>query len=117
MQALRFVLSALTGRPDVIGALVISDEGLLIESSFPGAVDPEAAAALTATALRQLAALHLALGQQPPELIVLEGSTGLTILNRLHTGAILLVQASPDGDLSQLLYDLRRHSPALTSLV
>jgi hypothetical protein len=35
----------------------------------------------------------------------------------LPSGGILLVLAAPEGDLGTLLYDLRRHSPALVSLL
>lgn len=118
MPALHDVLVALADRPDVAAALVVSDEGLVIDSALPsGGVEAEAAAALAATAQRSLTGLGEALGHGPPRDVVLDGPGGTAVLQRLPSGATLLVLAAPDGDLGTLLYDLRRHGPALTELV
>ncbi len=118
MPALHDILTALADRPDVAGALVVSDEGLVIDNA-PGSAgaDPEAAAALTATAQRALAGLGEALGHGPPRQVVVDAAGGVSVLQRLPSGATLLVIAAADGDLGALLYDLRRHGPALSELV
>lgn len=118
MPALHDVLVALAHRPDVAGVLVVSDEGLVIDAAFPeGGVEVEAAAALAATAQRAVVGLAEALHHGAPQEVVVEADHGTAILRRLPSNATLLVIAARDGDLGTLLYDLRRHGPALTELV
>ena len=50
MPPLHDVLTALAGRPDAAGALVASDEGLVIDAALPPGLEPETIAALAATA-------------------------------------------------------------------
>ena len=117
MQPLRTILTALAERPDVSGAIVVSDEGLIVESVLANGHDPEAIAALAATAIRGLANLGGAVGSGPAHQVAVDGANGAFILQRLPSGATLLVLAAPAGDLGALLYDIRRHAPALVSLV
>lgn len=117
MQPLRSILSAFAERPDVAGVAVVSDEGLIVESALPPALDPDAIAAHAVTALRQLALLSAVVGQGAPRQLVSEGADGAMVLHRLPGGATLLVIATPDGDLGTLLYELRRHAPALEQLI
>ncbi|MEP6591038.1 MAG: roadblock/LC7 domain-containing protein [Gemmatimonadota bacterium] len=117
MHPLRTVLAALADRPEVLGAAVISDEGLVVESALPPHLDPEAVAALAATALRTLQTLGGATGHGQPLETVVEAPGGVVVMQRLPTGSTLLVLAAPDGDLGALLHDLRRHAPALVELV
>jgi len=117
MHPLRTVLTAFAQRPDVLGAAIVSDEGLVVESALPSHFDADAIAALAATAQRTLQTLGGATGHGPPSSAVVEASGGILIMERLPTGSTLLVLAAPDGDLGALLHDLRRHAPALVSLV
>ncbi len=117
MQPLRFLLSALIDRPEVAGAAVVSEEGLVIEASLPAAVDRDAIAALAATALRHLTVLSESLAQGALHQLLLENADGVTAVVRLPSHALLIVLAAPDADLGQLFYELRRHLPALTPLV
>lgn len=117
MQPLRSVLAALADRPEVLGAVVVSDEGLVIEAALPGGLDPDAVAALTVSAHRAIAALAATADQGVPSETVVASPGGTSVLIRLPSGATLLVLASPEADLGALLYELRRHSPALTALV
>jgi predicted regulator of Ras-like GTPase activity (Roadblock/LC7/MglB family) len=108
---------ALAERPDVTGAVVVSDDGLVVESSLAGGLDPDELAALATTAGRAIASLCDA--SQIGDLIqsAIDCTLGLLILQRLPSRATLLVLAAPDGDVGVLLYDLRRHAPALVSLL
>ncbi|HEY3934630.1 MAG TPA: roadblock/LC7 domain-containing protein [Gemmatimonadales bacterium] len=117
MQPLRSVLMALAERADVAAAVVVSDDGLVVESSLPAGLDAEELAALATGAARTLAALSCAAKQGDLQQAVTESSGGTFILQRLPSGANLLVLASADGDLGTLLYDLRRHMPALVPLL
>lgn len=114
---LRSVLQALAERPEVAGVVVVSDEGLVVESVLPAGVDREAIAALGATALRSLAGLGQAAGLGSPSGVVVDAPGGALVLQRLSgSTASLVVLAADAGDLGSLLYELRRHAPALASL-
>lgn len=117
MPPLRDVLTALAQRPEVAGALVVSDEGLVIEASLPAGLDPETVAAHAATALRALGDFTQSLRHPASDQVLVDGADGSAILHRLPSGATLVVLARRDGDLASLLLDLRRHGPAIAELV
>ena len=117
MQPLRSVLMALAERPDVAAAVVVSDDGLVVESSLSPDLDAEELAALTTTAGRAIAALGMAARMGDLSQAAMDCARGVLILQRLPSGATLLVLAAQDSDLGALLYDLRRHAPALVSLL
>ncbi len=113
MLPLRSVIAALAERPGIVGVVVLTDEGLVVESALDAVLDGDAIAALASTASRALAALGDAIGTGPGVQIVADGDGGAWILQRLPTGATLLVLAATDSNLGELLYDIRRHAPAL----
>lgn len=117
MQPLRSVLVALAERPEVAAAVVVSDDGLVVESSFPADLDAEELAALAISASRAMTSLATAARAGDLTQSVLDCTEGTIVLQRLPARATLLVLAHPDGDLGTLLYDLRRHAPALVSLL
>lgn len=117
MQPLRSVLTAFAERPDVAGAVLVSDDGLVVEANAPAGLDIEELSALATSAARSLAALCAAARVGGVDQTVVDATSGTLVLQRLPTGALLIVLAAPDGDLGQLLYDVRRHAPALVSLL
>lgn len=117
MQPLRSVLMALAERPDVAGVVVVSDDGLVVEASLPAPLDAEELAALATGTARSVSGLSDAAKTGPWAQAAVESGLGALVVQRLPSGGILLVLAAPDGDLGTLLYDLRRHAPALVSLL
>lgn len=117
MQPLRSVLLALADRPDVAGAVVVSDDGLMVESSLAAGLDGEELAALAADAGRGLAALGRAARAGQFVQAAVECRAGTLVLQQLRSGATLVVLAAEGSDLGGLLYDLRRHAPALVALL
>lgn len=116
MTPLRSVLAALAERPDVAGAAVMSDEGLVISSCLPDALDPDAVAAFTVSAHRALEALSGTVRHGALDEAVISSGGGAMVLVRLGAGAILLLLATPEGDLGNLLHEVRRHGPTLAAL-
>jgi predicted regulator of Ras-like GTPase activity (Roadblock/LC7/MglB family) len=117
MPPLRDALATLAGRPDARGALVASDEGLVIDAVLPGGVEAEAVAAHAATAFRSLTGLSGALHLGAIRQAVVESDGGVLIGQQLARGVTLVVLAAPHAELGELLYDLRRHGPAIAELV
>jgi predicted regulator of Ras-like GTPase activity (Roadblock/LC7/MglB family) len=114
---LRAVLQALVDRPEVAGAVVVSDEGLVVEAALPPAMDRDAVAALAATALRTLGGLTHAAALGEPAQVVVDAPGGVLAVQRLAGSTSLVVFAADAGDLGALLYELRRHAPALSPLI
>jgi predicted regulator of Ras-like GTPase activity (Roadblock/LC7/MglB family) len=114
MPPLSDALNALAARPDVVAAIVVSDEGLVIAVAGRDPGDAETVAAFTATAQRAQEQLTRALGQRPAAEAVLAGPDGSTVLQRLSTGATLLVIAAASADLGEVLYAIRCGMPALS---
>ncbi|HET9066800.1 MAG TPA: roadblock/LC7 domain-containing protein [Gemmatimonadales bacterium] len=110
-------LETLAGRSDVAGALVVSDEGLVVAAAMPDGAELEAIAALAATAQRALASLSSAIGHGPASQTVLDGPDGSAVIVRLDSGATIVVLAAADGDLGDLLYAIRGSLPRLAGLV
>lgn len=117
MPPLHDVLTTLAGRPDAAGAMVVSDEGLVIDAVLPAGIEAEAVAALAATAFRTLHGLAAALHHGIPAQMVMDSDRGVVILSQLTSSSVLLVLAAPGAELGELLYDVRRHGPALAELV
>ncbi len=116
MPPLRELITGLAGRPGVTGAAVVSEEGLVVEAALPPGVDQDTLAALAVTAFRSMDSLGGAMHQSATADIVAEFVAATAILRRLPSGALLVVIASHQADLGELLHDLRRHGPVLAEL-
>jgi predicted regulator of Ras-like GTPase activity (Roadblock/LC7/MglB family) len=117
MTGLADVLRTMAERPDVAAAMLVSADGLPIQHAGRRALDADAVSALAATGARHAGTLADALALGAVETLVLECASGLLVLARLGTGDWLLVIPAERADLGALLYDLRRHRPALASLL
>jgi predicted regulator of Ras-like GTPase activity (Roadblock/LC7/MglB family) len=117
MSGLADVVRTMAERSDVAAAVLVSADGLPIQHAGRRTLEPDAVAALAATAARHAAALSDALEFGPVETLVLECGAGLLALARLASDAWLLVLPAEGADLGTLLYDLRRHRPAIASLL
>lgn len=95
----------------------MSEDGLVVEAQVSPDCDAEAISALGAGVARNLGALSRAANRGDLRQAVIDGAQGATILQPLPSGALLIVLAREDGDLGQLLYEVRRHAPALVPLL
>jgi predicted regulator of Ras-like GTPase activity (Roadblock/LC7/MglB family) len=117
MSGLADVVRTMAERPDIAAAVLVSADGLPIHHAGRRTLDPDVVAALSATGARHAGALSEALVLGAMETLVLECAGGLLVLARLASGNWLLVVPAEGADLGVLLYDLRRHRPALASLL
>ena len=117
MSGLADVVRTMADRPDVAAAVLVSADGLPIHHAGRRPLDPDAVAALSATGALHAGALAEALALGTVETLVFECGTGLLVLARLASGDWLLVVPADGADLGALLYDLRRHRPALAALL
>lgn len=116
MAGLAEVVRALAARPGVVNVVLVSADGLPIDQAgAPG--DYEAIAALSGVTVRQ--AQHLAAAGDKGEVttVVVEGENGPILLAPVTGGSWLVLNIEPGVNFGQLLFELRRHGPALAALL
>lgn len=116
MTRLAEVLRGLAAREGVQGTLLLSGDGLPIEHAGAG-VEPETVAALAATLAQYGGRLGASAERGELRLAVLDYERGPLVLARAGATDWLAVLARPGADIGPLLYDLRRHAPALAGLL
>lgn len=116
MSALSRLLEGLAARPGVLGALVLSDDGLPVAQAGN---DPAAdeLAAVGSTALRQLVQLGRSTGQGSLRLGVVEYESGRVVIHPVRDGASLLLLVRRDLNVGTLLFQLPADADALSALL
>jgi predicted regulator of Ras-like GTPase activity (Roadblock/LC7/MglB family) len=117
MTGLAALVHGLAGRSAVDAVLLVSHDGLPIQHAASSPVEPETIAALAATVGQHAGRLGQGAERGQLHTAVLEFSKGLFVLARLGDGDWLALVTRPDADIGALLYDLRQHRPAITSLL
>jgi predicted regulator of Ras-like GTPase activity (Roadblock/LC7/MglB family) len=117
MPGLREVVQHLIKRDGVDAVLVVSADGLIIDHAASPGVDTDAIAALL-PALTQSARQvgEVTAGGRLTHAAFEFGNRQL-VLSALGDDIYLAILTSPDVNIGNLLYDLRRHQPALASLI
>jgi predicted regulator of Ras-like GTPase activity (Roadblock/LC7/MglB family) len=117
MTGLAEVMHALSARPGVQSAVLLSADGLSIEHTSRVPAEADTVAALAATLAQHAARLGEGTRQGALHTAVLEYAEGLFVLARVGDGDWLGILAGADADLGPLLYDLRHHRAALAPLL
>lgn len=117
MPTIRDLVTALRRRDGIDAAIVLGRDGLLIDGTSHGTLDPEGLAAHVPP--MALAAVEMGLASQRGDfgLMVLEYSQGSVVVTSLSPDALLLVLLRPEANLAALLFELRRHRSQLSALV
>lgn len=117
MATIRDLVSALRRREGVDAAIVLGRDGLLIDGTAGGMMDPEGLAAHVPPMVVAAIEMGNASGRGDFGLMVLEYSTGIAVVTSVSAEALLLVLLRPTANLSAMLFDLRRHRAQIASLV
>lgn len=118
MPPLRDVVQALAAREGVDAVVVVSADGLPIDhSTRNNGLDPDAVAALATNFV--LGARRLGQSAMLDGLTtgVLEFGDRMAIVAPVGNESVLFVLSAAGADIGQLLFDLRRHRPALAQLL
>lgn len=115
MAGLRDLVQGLSARPDVDAVVVVSSDGLPIDSA--GSLDAEAVAALAATFANGANRLGAAADCAGMSAGVLEFGDRLAILRPLGSEGHLFILAARATNIGQLLFDLRRQAPELATIL
>jgi predicted regulator of Ras-like GTPase activity (Roadblock/LC7/MglB family) len=116
MTGLADVLRGLAARDGVLGAVLLSGEGLPIEHAGAG-FEAETVAALAATLGQYAGKLGEGANRGQLRLAVLDFARGPMVLARAGNSDWLAILTRPESDIGPLLYDLRQHGPALAGLL
>lgn len=117
MAGLRDVVQGLAARPDVDAVVVLSSDGLPIDSGGRAIVDSEAVAALAATFANGAKRLGEAAECDGLGGTVVEFNDRLAVLRPLGTEGHLFILAAKATNVGPLLFDLRRDASTLAALL
>lgn len=117
MPSIRDLVAAIRQREGVEAAIVLGRDGLLIDSQVVPGLDPEDLAARIPPIIGPADDLGQAAGRGDLNTAVLEHRGGMAIVSVLSSEAVLLVLLTPQANLAQLLFELRRHREHIAALV
>lgn len=117
MPSVRDLVAAIRQRDGVDAAIILGPDGLVIHGDAAPEVDGDALSARVPALLA--AARGLAGTTQRGDLFtaVLEHEYGVHVLSVLSPDAILVVLITPDANLGDLLFDLRRNRQKFASVL
>jgi hypothetical protein len=117
MPTIRDLVSAIRRRNGVDAALILGRDGLLIDGATDPVLDPDSLAAHVPSLVQAAIEMGTAAGRGDFALMVQEYSAGTLVITAVSPDAYLLVVLRPDGDLAELVYDLRRFRAQIAALV
>lgn len=117
MPSIRDLVDAIRRREGVDAAVVLGRDGLLIDSQAVPGIDPEDLAARIPPIISTADELGAAAGRGELLTAVLEHQGGLAIVAVVSPDALLFVLTSPQANVGQLLFELRRNRDHIAALV
>jgi predicted regulator of Ras-like GTPase activity (Roadblock/LC7/MglB family) len=117
MPSIRDLVAAIRQREGVEAAIVLGRDGLLIDSQAVAGLDPEDIAARIPPVIGPADELGAALKRGELLTAVLEHRGGIAIVSAMSSEAILFVLVTPQANIGQLLFELRRNRDHIAALV
>jgi predicted regulator of Ras-like GTPase activity (Roadblock/LC7/MglB family) len=117
MPSIRDLVAAIRQREGVDAAVVLGRDGLLIDSQQTGGLELDDVAARIPAIIGAADDFGSATNRGELLTAVLEHRNGLAIVSVLSVEAILLVLLTPNANLGQLLFELRRNREHIAALV
>jgi predicted regulator of Ras-like GTPase activity (Roadblock/LC7/MglB family) len=117
MAGLRDVVQHLADRDGVDAVVVVSGDGLPIDHATRSGLDPEALAAMIPALAQTAGQVGAAAEGGDLSNAVFEFGGRLLVLTALKDGNSLLVLTGADTNIGSLLYDLKKHRPAIAELL
>jgi predicted regulator of Ras-like GTPase activity (Roadblock/LC7/MglB family) len=117
LASIRDLVAAIRQREGVEAAVVLGRDGLLIDGQAIPTIDPERVAALIPPMIGPADELGATLKRAEMQTAVLEYRTAVAIVSVMSPEAILFVLCTPQANVGQLLYELRRNRDNIAALV
>lgn len=116
-QITKLIKTLSNNTPDVEGAAVIDNDGLMISSALSADLDEDSVGAMGAALLGLGERITDELSRGNFELVMIRGSNGFVILTRCGPDAVLACLASPGAKLGLIFLDLKRSAKELANLL
>jgi predicted regulator of Ras-like GTPase activity (Roadblock/LC7/MglB family) len=116
-QITRVIRNLTSTTPDVSGAAVIDNDGLLIASALAQEVDEDSVAAMSAALLGLSERIATELERGNMEMTTIKGSDGMTIVSRCGPEAVMCVLADPRAKLGLIYLDSARAAKEISRLL
>ncbi|MFI5228731.1 MAG: roadblock/LC7 domain-containing protein [Gemmatimonadales bacterium] len=117
MPSIRDLVAAIRQREGVDAALILGRDGLLIDSQLGPGLDADDIAARISAIIGPADELGAATARGDLLTAVLEHQHGLAIVAVLSAETLLLVLVTPQANIAQLLFELRRNREHIAALV
>ncbi len=116
-QITKIIRSLSNNTPDVEGAAVIDNDGLMIASALSADLDEDSVGAMGAALLGLGERIVDELDRGDFELVMIRGGDGFVILTRCGEEAVLACLASKGAKLGLIFLDLKRSAKQLADLL
>ena len=107
-QLAKILKTLSTTTPDVEGAAIIDNDGLMIASALSADLDEDSVAAMSAALLGLGERIVAELKRGAFEMVMIRGSAGYTILVRAGDGAVLAALTTKQAKLGLIFLDVTR---------
>jgi predicted regulator of Ras-like GTPase activity (Roadblock/LC7/MglB family) len=116
-QISKLVKSLTTNTPDLEGAALIDNDGLMIASALGQDLDEDSVAAMSAALLGLGERIVAELQRGTIEQIMIKGDAGYVILTRSGPDAVLACLAAKGAKLGLIFLDMKRTAKELSRLI
>ena len=116
-QIAKLVKTLATNTPDVEGAALIDNDGLMIASALGADLDEDSVAAMAAALLGLGERIVAELRRGEFELVMIRGGEGFVIMARVGSDAVLACLAAPSVKLGLIFLDLKRSAREMARLL
>ena len=116
-QISRLIKSLSNTTPDVEGAALIDNDGLMIASALGADLDEDSVAAMGAALLGLGERIVGELGRGDLELVMIRGDAGFVIMTRCGPDAVLACLAAKNAKLGLIFLDISRTAKELSRVL
>jgi len=117
MPTIRDVVQALGRRQGVKAVIVLGRDGLPIDALSRNGLDSDGVAALIPALVTACGSLGAAAACGPFDSGVVEFEGGMAMVTAVTPDTLLAVLVRPDTNIGALLYEIRKHRPAIAKLL
>lgn len=107
-QVTRVIKNLTSTTPDITGAAIVDNDGLLIASALSQDIDEDSVAAMSAALLGLAERIAEELERGEMQSATLQGSDGLTVVTRCGPDAVMCILAAPKAKLGLIYLDTSR---------
>lgn len=116
-QITKLIKTLSSTTPDVEGAAVVDNDGLMIASALRADIEDDRIAAMSAALLGMSERIVRELGRGQFSLVMLRGSEGYTILTRCGADSVLILLATDAAKLGLVFLDISRAAKEIGRLL